>query len=227
MLHSPRKNGHRMLSSHFLHASHAHIVGNMLVLLAVGGKLEEYLGSTGLARLMAVLVPVVGVAHVTVTIVLNVAANMLGFGKPGSRFFDAGGWVSEFVIKQTSFSTISVGFSAVLFAMNALAASVLEPDNVKYCVSLTSLPPAIRNNVMRMLGISARDKIVRKEFCVPSRIWPLLQVLLTQLADPSKMSITGHLTGVVAAVSLRSIPLGLLTVIQHSFAMLLLTLSPL
>lgn len=212
VLESPMHSWHRILSSHWLHASHAHLVGNMLVLLAVGGKLEEHLGSSGLARLVFTLLPVVGITQVSLTIAFNSLLRLIGFGK-----LDMGNqtWFHDLVRQQANFGTTSVGFSAVLFALNSVVSFQLESENVEYCVSLASLPPSVRMPLMRMLGINARDKLMSKDFCIPSRVWPLVQILLTQLADPARLSLTGHLAGLVAALSIKSISLGLLSIPVH------------
>jgi membrane associated rhomboid family serine protease len=145
VLSNPRQHAHRLLTGAFLHLNHAHIASNMIVLASVGRQLESRLGSRQLAALIAFLVPVVGTAQLSITIICNMIASALGVRDAeheevrsdlwGSRQTDGGaGTLSRVLQHQVSVETISIGFSGVLFALNALAMRVLSGKSAVRCV---------------------------------------------------------------------------------------------
>ena len=107
-------------------------VSNMAVLASVGSKLEDRLGTQRMAALVALLVPIIGVTQLTLTVALNAAAAAVGVRDVeaenttmrGSR--GALHSATQIVRHQVSVNTVSIGFSGVLFALNALAMRILS-----------------------------------------------------------------------------------------------------
>ena len=132
VLMDPARHWHKLLTGALLHLNHAHIVSNMAVLASVGSKLENRLGTQRMAALVALLVPVIGVTQLTLTVALNAAAAAVGVRDVeaenstmrGSR--GALHSATQIVRHQVSVNTVSIGFSGVLFALNALAMRILS-----------------------------------------------------------------------------------------------------
>lgn len=127
----PARHWHKLGTGALLHLNHAHIASNMAVLSTVGSKLEDRLGSQRMAALVALLVPVVGLTQLTLTVALNAAAAAVGVRDvPAEKtaHWQSGGALgnaTRIVRHQVSVNTISIGFSGVLFALNALAMHML------------------------------------------------------------------------------------------------------
>jgi membrane associated rhomboid family serine protease len=132
VLMDPARHWHKLLTGALLHLNHAHIVSNMAVLASVGSKLENRLGTQRMAALVALLVPVIGVTQLTLTVALNAAAAAVGVhdieGQNTTMRGSRGALHSatQIVRHQVSVNTVSIGFSGVLFALNALAMRILS-----------------------------------------------------------------------------------------------------
>jgi membrane associated rhomboid family serine protease len=193
------RQGYRMVSAPWLHASYAHLAGNLVVLLALGNKLERQLGSVPFAALVAALIPIVGTMHVSATVVVNFLARKFGtfvsnMGVSNmlrGYFHDAYTFLQDIVDRQTGMDTTSIGFSGLLFALNTISSLALEPQNVYYGFKLSSLPASVQRGIMRTLGLQRNDSIMTRTLYIPARMWPLVQVALSQLTDPRAVSFSG------------------------------------
>mmetsp|Transcript_31493 Transcript_31493/g.100785 ORF Transcript_31493/g.100785 Transcript_31493/m.100785 type:complete len:554 (+) Transcript_31493:181-1842(+) len=201
----PMREGHRLLTGIFLHLNHAHLVSNMLALAALGNKVEDRIGSFKFALLVSLLIPSVGLAHVSTTVLLNAVGSLLGF--KDTRQVQLGGFlprasvhqvVRRLVMHQISLTTVSIGFSGILFALNAIGTEMFAGGSL-FCFPLSDLPPEIRLYVVKYLRRYIEKRWGSPRLCIPSYWAPYLQVIISQLADPLRVSLCGHLAGAIAA----------------------------
>ena len=211
VLAAPSREGHRLLSAAFLHLNRAHIVSNMLVLCGIGSKLEARLGSRRMAALVAILVPVVGAMQLTVTIVMNAMAALCGIrdvSRQPLEYARANATLpkprrqrlASLIRHQVSVNTISLGFSGVLFALNAVAARIISEPTMS--VRLDQIPYQVRRLVMVYVPHWIDRRGWAPRLALPAGVEPFVHVFLSQLSDPSRVSFGGHLAGALAATAL-------------------------
>eukprot|EP00960_Hanusia_phi_P002729 80829-Hanusia_phi.AAC.2 len=146
----PKMEGYRLLTGIFLHLNHAHLVSNMLALAALGNKVEDRIGSSKFALLISVLIPSVGLVHVSTNILFNALGSLLGFRdtrqehlRSFSQHVGIRAVIQRIVMHQISMRTISIGFSGILFALNAIGTEMFSGGSL-FCVPLNDLPHDIR-----------------------------------------------------------------------------------
>ena len=211
VLAAPSREGHRLLSAAFLHLNRAHIVSNMLVLCGIGSKLESRLGSRRMAALVGLLVPVVGAMQLTVTIVMNAMAALCGIrdvSRQPLEYARANATLpkprrqrlASLIRHQVSVNTISLGFSGVLFALNAVAARIISEPTMS--VRLDQIPYQVRRLVMVYVPHWIDRRGWAPRLALPAGVEPFVHVFLSQLSDPSRVSFGGHLAGALAATAL-------------------------
>ena len=211
VLAAPSREGHRLLSAAFLHLNRAHILSNMLVLCGIGSKLEARLGSRRMAALVAILVPVVGAMQLTVTIVMNAMAALCGIrdvSRQPLEYARANAMppkprrqrLASLIRHQVSVNTISLGFSGVLFALNAVAARIISEPTMS--VRLDQIPYQVRRLVMVYVPHWIDRRGWAPRLALPAGVEPFVHVFLSQLSDPSRVSFGGHLAGALAATAL-------------------------
>ena len=211
VLAAPSREGHRLLSAAFLHLNRAHILSNMLVLCGIGSKLEARLGSRRMAALVAILVPVVGAMQLTVTIVMNAMAALCGIrdvSRQPLEYARANATLpkprrqrlASLIRHQVSVNTISLGFSGVLFALNAVAARIISEPTMS--VRLDQIPYQVRRLVMVYVPHWIDRRGWAPRLALPAGVEPFVHVFLSQLSDPSRVSFGGHLAGALAATAL-------------------------
>ena len=211
VLAAPSREGHRLLSAAFLHLNRAHILSNMLVLCGIGSKLEARLGSRRMAALVGFLVPVVGAMQLTVTIVMNAMAALCGIrdvSRQPLEYARANATLpkprrqrlASLIRHQVSVNTISLGFSGVLFALNAVAARIISEPTMS--VRLDQIPYQVRRLVMVYVPHWIDRRGWAPRLALPAGVEPFVHVFLSQLSDPSRVSFGGHLAGALAATAL-------------------------
>jgi membrane associated rhomboid family serine protease len=198
---------HRLITGTFLHLNHAHILSNMMVLSSVGSKLESRLGSKRMAALVAFLIPVIGATQLTLTILLNAAAAMCGLrdveNEPSSvSAARHNSTLTRVVRHQVSVNTISIGFSGVLFALNAFATRMLSGKST-ISIRLDEIPYQVRLMVMQYFSDFVDRRWGTPVLAVPAEWAPFVQVIVAQFSDPARVSFIGHLSGAVGAAVLQ------------------------
>jgi len=213
ILADPARNAHKMLTGTFLHLTPSHIASNMMVLSSVGSKLESRLGSRKMAVIVFFLVPIIGATQLTITLLLNAVAASVGVcdlernetrgDSAEERTRSAEGALTRIVRHQVSVNTISIGFSGVLFALDALATRILS-GKASISIRLDEMPHQVRFIVMQYLSRYIDRRWGSPQLAVPIEWAPFAQVLISQLSDPDHVSFVGHLAGAVGAMVLQT-----------------------
>lgn len=141
---APMEEAQRVVIGQLLHGNWWHLGFNMLALLQSGPELERRVGSLRFALIILLLLPLTALAQAAVCLLFNLAASQLfGLVDLGARrsgaanllgVFDQGNfnsysasmqpgaesWWGRFLLRQSSTTTNSIGFSGILFGLDSL-----------------------------------------------------------------------------------------------------------
>ena len=158
--------------------------------------------------------PHAGATQLSITVIANAAAAAVGVRDADAEDNLTDEWrgrqptegtngtLARILRHQVSVDTISIGFSGILFALNAIAMQVLSGKSA-ISMRLDEMPYQLRLLVMQYLPqyIDRRWGSPRLE--LPARWAPFAQVIASQCSDPVRVSLVGHLAGALAALSMR------------------------
>lgn len=154
-----------------------------------------------------------GAMQLSITIAANAAAAALGVrdadeedatsdwrGRGGRE--GANGTLTRVLRHQVSVETISIGFSGILFALNAIAMRILSGKSA-ISIRLDEIPYQLRLLAMEHLPQYIDRRWGSPTLELPAKWAPFAQVIASQCSDPVRTSFVGHLAGAFAALVLQ------------------------